>query len=277
MGVWFGEKVRNTPSGRIHKRGMRRLCRVTSRSQTFWQSTSAEGSRFRLRPVNLRCVLGMLSEPVPCSIAPQVSPLSGSTLYLDHKQWKTFWEDIMVFYPANEAGDKGTHFMGAVVTMPARSVPVGVSKFLSTVRTIRDSASANSRIARSLQPGQSVRTQRTSWPSARSASTTGFGKFSSASLRRDASAGMLAGISQARQNILASQARIVFHPVRFRLTCGEQFEDKLDRKTCAANDRFPSHDLGVDDDQIRLSQQFAPYFTNSAKTAFRNNPGGSNP
>ena len=46
------------------------------------------------------------------------------------KQWKTLWEDVMVFYPANEAGDKGTHFMGAVVTMPARSVPVGVSKFL---------------------------------------------------------------------------------------------------------------------------------------------------
>jgi uncharacterized protein with ParB-like and HNH nuclease domain len=30
----------------------------------------------------------------------------------------------------DEVNDKATHFMGAVVTMPARSVPVGVSKFL---------------------------------------------------------------------------------------------------------------------------------------------------
>ncbi len=36
----------------------------------------------------------------------------------------------MVFYPAEDVSDKGTHFMGAVVTMPARSAPVGVSKFL---------------------------------------------------------------------------------------------------------------------------------------------------
>jgi uncharacterized protein with ParB-like and HNH nuclease domain len=36
----------------------------------------------------------------------------------------------MVFYPVDETNDKATHFMGAVVTMPARSVPVGVSKFL---------------------------------------------------------------------------------------------------------------------------------------------------
>jgi hypothetical protein len=46
------------------------------------------------------------------------------------KQWRTLWEDVMVFYPTDEANDKSTHFMGAVVTMPARSVPVGVSKFL---------------------------------------------------------------------------------------------------------------------------------------------------
>jgi uncharacterized protein with ParB-like and HNH nuclease domain len=46
------------------------------------------------------------------------------------KQWRTLWEDVMVFYPLDDANDKATHFMGAVVTMPARSVPVGVSKFL---------------------------------------------------------------------------------------------------------------------------------------------------
>lgn len=46
------------------------------------------------------------------------------------KQWRTLWEDVMVFYTSDDANDRATHFMGAVVTMPARSVPVGVSKFL---------------------------------------------------------------------------------------------------------------------------------------------------
>jgi Protein of unknown function DUF262/Protein of unknown function (DUF1524) len=46
------------------------------------------------------------------------------------KQWRTLWEDVMAFYPPDDVSDKATHFMGAVVTMPARSVPVGVSKYL---------------------------------------------------------------------------------------------------------------------------------------------------
>lgn len=46
------------------------------------------------------------------------------------KQWRTFWEDVIFFYPSNDVRDQATHFMGAVVTMPARSVPVGVSKYL---------------------------------------------------------------------------------------------------------------------------------------------------
>jgi len=44
------------------------------------------------------------------------------------KQWRTLWEDVCNFYDSSDP--KATHFMGAVVTMPARSVPVGVSKFL---------------------------------------------------------------------------------------------------------------------------------------------------
>jgi uncharacterized protein with ParB-like and HNH nuclease domain len=46
------------------------------------------------------------------------------------RQWHTLWEDIVAFYGRESADPKSTHFMGAVVTMPARSVPVGVSKFL---------------------------------------------------------------------------------------------------------------------------------------------------
>jgi uncharacterized protein with ParB-like and HNH nuclease domain len=41
--------------------------------------------------------------------------------------WRTLWEDVMVQY---DQGDAGTHFMGAIVSVPARSVPVGVSKYL---------------------------------------------------------------------------------------------------------------------------------------------------
>jgi uncharacterized protein with ParB-like and HNH nuclease domain len=41
--------------------------------------------------------------------------------------WKTLWDDVMVQY---DLGDSSTHFMGAIVSVPARSVPVGVSKYL---------------------------------------------------------------------------------------------------------------------------------------------------
>ena len=59
-----------------------------------------------------------------------VVPLFQRPYTWSEKQWRTLWEDVMVFYPADDVNDKATHFMGAVVTMPARSVPVGVSKFL---------------------------------------------------------------------------------------------------------------------------------------------------
>ena len=41
--------------------------------------------------------------------------------------WQILWDDLMVQY---EEGDTGTHFMGAIVSVPARAVPVGVSKYL---------------------------------------------------------------------------------------------------------------------------------------------------
>jgi uncharacterized protein with ParB-like and HNH nuclease domain len=41
--------------------------------------------------------------------------------------WRTLWTDVMVQY---DLDDKSTHFMGAIVSVPARSVPVGVSKYL---------------------------------------------------------------------------------------------------------------------------------------------------
>ncbi|HEY5504598.1 MAG TPA: DUF262 domain-containing protein, partial [Sedimentisphaerales bacterium] len=41
--------------------------------------------------------------------------------------WQTLWDDVLVQY---DADDSSTHFMGAIVSVPARSVPVGVSKYL---------------------------------------------------------------------------------------------------------------------------------------------------
>lgn len=47
------------------------------------------------------------------------------------EHWGTLWDDIMERY--NRAGDDppdASHFTGAIVTAPARSVPVGVNKYL---------------------------------------------------------------------------------------------------------------------------------------------------
>lgn len=41
--------------------------------------------------------------------------------------WKALWDDVLVQYDADEPS---AHFMGTIVSVPARSVPVGVSKFL---------------------------------------------------------------------------------------------------------------------------------------------------
>jgi uncharacterized protein with ParB-like and HNH nuclease domain len=59
-----------------------------------------------------------------------VVPLFQRPYTWSERQWRTLWEDIVAFYGRGGIDSKSTHFMGAVVTMPARSVPVGVSKFL---------------------------------------------------------------------------------------------------------------------------------------------------
>jgi uncharacterized protein with ParB-like and HNH nuclease domain len=53
-------------------------------------------------------------------------PLFQRAYTWDETQWSTFWQDLLVQY---EEGEGGIHFMGAIVSLPARSVPVGVSKF----------------------------------------------------------------------------------------------------------------------------------------------------
>ena len=45
----------------------------------------------------------------------------------DKDSWSTLWDDIMVQY---ESENDSPHFMGAIVSVPAKTVPVGVTKFL---------------------------------------------------------------------------------------------------------------------------------------------------
>ena len=78
--------------------------------------------------------------------------------------WQALWNDLMVQYDDDDKDEVGktknietkTHFMGAIVSVPARSVPVGVNKYLiidgqqrlTTVSlllcALRDSLDANS-------------------------------------------------------------------------------------------------------------------------------------
>jgi uncharacterized protein with ParB-like and HNH nuclease domain len=56
-----------------------------------------------------------------------VIPLFQRPYSWELKDWKTLWDDLMAQY---EEGDRASHFMGAVVTVPVKSVPVGVTKHL---------------------------------------------------------------------------------------------------------------------------------------------------
>ena len=56
-----------------------------------------------------------------------VIPLFQRPYSWESKDWDTLWDDLMAQY---EESERAHHFMGAVVTVPVQSVPVGVSKHL---------------------------------------------------------------------------------------------------------------------------------------------------
>ncbi len=41
--------------------------------------------------------------------------------------WQALWDDVLLQYHAEQ---NSTHFMGAIVSMPVRTVPVGMNKHL---------------------------------------------------------------------------------------------------------------------------------------------------
>lgn len=56
-----------------------------------------------------------------------IIPLFQRPYTWNKRNWQSLWDDIMTYY---EDGLSGSHFMGAVVSIPAKTVPVGVTKHL---------------------------------------------------------------------------------------------------------------------------------------------------
>lgn len=56
-----------------------------------------------------------------------IIPLFQRPYTWEKRNWGTIWNDIMAYY---DSDDDSTHFMGAIVSIPARTVPVGVTKHL---------------------------------------------------------------------------------------------------------------------------------------------------
>jgi uncharacterized protein with ParB-like and HNH nuclease domain len=56
-----------------------------------------------------------------------VIPLFQRPYTWDKEKWSVLWDDIMSHYGSDE---KTSHFMGAVVSIPVKTVPVGVTKHL---------------------------------------------------------------------------------------------------------------------------------------------------
>lgn len=56
-----------------------------------------------------------------------IIPLFQRPYSWESRDWSTLWDDLIVQY---KTADPSSHFMGAVVTVPVKSVPVGVTKHL---------------------------------------------------------------------------------------------------------------------------------------------------
>ena len=56
-----------------------------------------------------------------------IIPLFQRPYSWEPKDWNTLWDDLMAQYVETE---RASHFMGAIVTVPVKSVPVGVTKHL---------------------------------------------------------------------------------------------------------------------------------------------------
>lgn len=72
-------------------------------------------------------VSSTIFQPIFEGVKQYVVPLFQRSYSWNKKEWVTLWDDLKELY---ESENPRQHFMGSVVTIPAKSVPEGVAKFL---------------------------------------------------------------------------------------------------------------------------------------------------
>ncbi|ALG67021.1 DUF262 domain-containing protein [Beggiatoa leptomitoformis] len=59
-----------------------------------------------------------------------IVPLFQRTYSWDKKEWGDLWDDLSGLFEVDEEGKHKTHFLGAIVTIPANVIPHGVTQYL---------------------------------------------------------------------------------------------------------------------------------------------------
>ena len=72
-------------------------------------------------------VSSTIFQPIFEGVKQYVVPLFQRSYSWNKKEWLTLWEDLKELY---DSENPRQHFMGSIVTIPAKSVPEGVAKFL---------------------------------------------------------------------------------------------------------------------------------------------------
>ncbi len=72
-------------------------------------------------------VSSTIFQPIFEGVKQYLVPLFQRSYSWNKKEWTTLWEDLKELY---ESENPRQHFMGSIVTIPAKSVPEGVAKFL---------------------------------------------------------------------------------------------------------------------------------------------------
>src|SRR5712691_5291263 len=137
-------------------------------------------------------------------------------------------------------------------TLGSAELPANSPKSLSKVSRTRCSRTAHASTSGSLAPGAAILTQTMSCPAAASATTAAPGKFSFARKRISGRAReyllgtqRVACISQARDDVVMCDTRVVREYLRFVPPVGHQSDHELDSEPCAADDRLASQHFRV--------------------------------
>lgn len=72
-------------------------------------------------------VSSAIFQPIFEGVKQYVIPLFQRSYSWNKNEWAILWEDLKEIY---DSENPRPHFMGSIVTIPAKSVPEGVTKFL---------------------------------------------------------------------------------------------------------------------------------------------------